>query len=310
MPNYDIKPDMSKQADQISNDEHHSLLSEIVALCKPRVIELLITTALPAMFLAAQDFPQPKEIFGVLIGGTLAAGSANAINSILERDRDLNMHRTKHRPMPQKRLTTRFAWILAISCQIASVIIVGVLANYVAALYTLAASFVYVFIYTIWLKPRTDQNIVIGGAAGAFPVIIGYSAVSGSTTIFAWLMFLVVFFWTPAHFWALSIFHENDYRLGGFPMMPITRGIKSTVKQMFIYSILTVATSLTLILHDELNWIYALSALILGFWLIYECAFLVLKREEIHRSRYMRFFHITNAYLALLFIAIAIDSVI
>lgn len=301
---------MSEEPIQIREKSLHGLLGEILALGKPRVIELLITTALPAMFLAARDYPHPKAIFGVLIGGTLAAGSANAINSIWEKDKDINMHRTKHRPMPQKRLTPKFAWTVAILSQIASVAIVWLLANYVAALYTLAASFVYVFIYTIWLKPRTDQNIVIGGAAGAFPVIIGYSAVTGSTSIYAWLMFLLVFFWTPAHFWALAIFHQNDYRLGGFPMMPITRGVKSTVNQMFIYTLLTVATSLALIFHEELNWIYIVSASLLGAWFIYECFILISKRENLHRSRYMRFFHISNAYLALLFISIAVDSVI
>jgi protoheme IX farnesyltransferase len=290
--------------------EQHGLVQEILALCKPRVIELLITTALPAMFLAEQGYPHPKAIFGVLIGGTLAAGSSNAINSIIERDIDHKMHRTAHRPMAQKRLTTRFAWTFAISAQIISVLIVAVLANVVAAFFTLLASLTYVFVYTLWLKPRTDQNIVIGGAAGAFPAVIGYSAVTATAPWQAWAMFTVIFLWTPAHFWALAIFHEKDYRLGGFPMLPITRGRRVATQWITFYTLATVTVSFTLLFDSALGVIYACAAAVVGAWFVAEAIYLMAKEKSLHRSRYMRFFHVSNAYLALVFIAIAVDAVI
>lgn len=285
-------------------------LSELLALSKPRVIELLITTALPAMFLASRGFPDAIKIFGVLIGGTLAAGSSNAINSIIEKDIDMTMNRTKHRPMAENRLAESTAWTFAILSQIMAFALVAITCNFVAAFFTLLASFIYVVIYTIWLKPRTDQNIVIGGAAGALPVIIGYSAVTGTLNWQAGLMFLIVFLWTPAHFWALSIYHEKDYRRGGFPMMPITQGKKKTSIAILLYTFATVATSLLLIFDRDLNIIYATSASILGIWFILEAARLAKNQSVIHRAKYMNFFHISNGYLAILFIAIAIDAVI
>ncbi len=287
-----------------------SKLAEIIALCKPRVIELLITTALPAMFLASRDYPEPLRIFGVLVGGTLAAGSSNAINSILEKDTDTQMNRTRNRPMAQNRLSLTFAWSVAILSQILAFTIVSLTCNFIAGAFTLLASFVYVVIYTIWLKPRTDQNIVIGGAAGALPVIIGYSAVSGNVTWQAMTMFAVVFFWTPAHFWALAIFHEDDYRRGGFPMMPITHGRKKTAKAMLYYALATAGTSLFLIFDRDLGLIFTLTAVVLGAWFCAEAFVLAKKAETLHRGTFMRFFHISNGYLALLFIAIAIDAVV
>jgi len=287
-----------------------SLISEIVALSKPRVIELLITTALPAMFLAARDYPEPIRIFGVLIGGTLAAGSSNAINSILEKDIDTNMNRTKNRPMAQNRLSPKFAWSFAVLAQIASFLIVAFTCNLVAALFTLLASFVYVFIYTIWLKPRTDQNIVIGGAAGALPAIIGYSAITGTLNWQALTMFLIIFLWTPAHFWALATFHEEDYRRGGFPMMPITQGKRKTSFAILTYSIATFLASLILNIDKDLGYIYLGTAIVLGIWFIFEASVLSRGHATIHRGRYMRFFHVSNAYLAILFIAIAVDAVV
>ncbi len=286
------------------------LTAELVALCKPRVIELLITTALPAMFLAARGIPELSPIIGVMIGGSLAAGSANAMNSIIEKDTDSRMHRTSHRPMPNNRLEKKSAWFFAIATQAVALSLIFFLANWVAALYTLAATLTYVFIYTIWLKPRTDQNIVIGGAAGAFPAVIGYSAITGYAPWQAWVMFTIIFLWTPAHFWALAVFHEKDYKLGGFPMLPITRGLKSASNWILYYTIATIFASLVLIADPDLRMIYPIVSIIAGVWFLYEAMILSLKQPELHRSRYMRFFHISNAYLALLFIAIAVDAMI
>lgn len=303
---------MTLDQDDVLKPEHSkpSLLSELVALSKPRVIELLITTALPAMFLAAGDFPDALKIFGVLIGGTLAAGSSNAINSILEKDIDTNMNRTRMRPMAQNRLSQKFAWTFAILSQIIAFAIVYLTCNLLAASFTLLASFVYVFIYTIWLKPRSDQNIVIGGAAGALPAIIGYTAVSGNISWQPIVMFMVVFFWTPAHFWALAVFHEQDYKNGGFPMMPITRGRKYTSIAIFVYALLTCLTSFVLVADARLGLIYLVSASVLAIWFLIEAARLTRDSINIHRGKYMKFFHISNGYLAVLFISIAIDSVV
>ena len=299
-----------RQKSDRTKDPKPSLVSELLALSKPRVIELLITTALPAMFLAANGFPNAVKIFGVLIGGTLAAGSSNAINSIIEKDIDNNMNRTRMRPMAQNRLGTKLAWTFAILSQVFAFTIVLVTCNIVAAGFTLLASFIYVFIYTIWLKPRSDQNIVIGGAAGALPAIIGYSAISSNVTWQPVVMFLVIFFWTPAHFWALAIFHIEDYKRGGFPMLPITRGRKYAAKAMFIYALLTVVTSILLFADDALSYMYLATAVTAGIWFLAESYRLTRNSEKIHRGRYMRFFHISNGYLALLFIAIAVDSVV
>lgn len=297
-------------ADSKVDVEKHSLISELLALCKPRVVELLITTALPAMFLAARGYPDPIEIFGVLIGGSLAAGSSNAINSILEKDIDSHMNRTRQRPMAQNRLSPAFAWTLAISCQILSILIVLTTCNALAAFFTFLASFIYVVIYTIWLKPRSDQNIVIGGAAGALPVIIGYTAVTGKLDWQAVAMFTIVFLWTPAHFWALSIFHIEDYKRGGFPMLPITKGRKYASRAILYYAIATCLASYLMIFDESLNLIYAITALALSIWFVYEAIVLAIRNDTLHRGRYMRFFHVSNGYLALLFIAIAVDAVI
>lgn len=300
----------SPQTDEVVTPEHQTFVSEILALCKPRVIELLITTALPAMFLAQGGYPDAIKIFGVLVGGSLAAGSSNAINSILEKDTDAHMHRTRHRPMAQRRLSVRTAWTVVITAQIVSIVLLVVTCNVLSALMTLCASFVYVVVYTIWLKPRTDQNIVIGGAAGALPVIIGYSAVTATIDWQAWVMFALVFLWTPAHFWALALFHEDDYRRGGFPMMPITRGKEMTLRWMLFYTVATVGASIVLAADESMSMIYYVTAALTGAWFIFEAIRLNLAHGELHRSRYIRFFHISNGYLALLFISIAVDSVV
>jgi protoheme IX farnesyltransferase len=262
------------------------------------------------MFLASRGWPSGIKVLGVLIGGTLAAGSSNATNSILERNNDTKMNRTKLRPMAQMRLSLPLAWTAAIVAQVASFVIVTATCNLLAGLLTLLASAFYVFIYTLWLKPRTDQNIVIGGAAGALPCIIGYSAVTGTIVWQPIVLFLTVFMWTPPHFWALAIFHEQDYRRGGFPMMPITRGIRTTSKHILVYSILTVALSFSLLFDSQMRLIYSLFAAVLGAWFVAEAFFLYKDAEQLHRGRFMRFFHISNGYLAVLFIAIAIDALV
>jgi protoheme IX farnesyltransferase len=287
-----------------------SLFQEIVALSKPRVIELLITTALPAMFFAEKGIPNGFKVIGVLIGGYLSAGSSNAINSIIEAKTDQKMVRTRNRPMAQARLTKKTAWTAAIVAQISSFVIMVLLCNVLSAFLTLFASFFYVVIYTIWLKPRTEQNIVIGGAAGALPVLIGYSAVTSNISLDSIIMFTIVFLWTPPHFWALATYHEDDYRNAGFPMLPVNHSRKSTTFQMLVYTILTVLCSLLLIFSSVLNLIYIIFSAILGVWFIFYAIRLYRLNEKAPRKDFMKFFHLTNGYLALLFIVIAIDSVV
>ena len=287
-----------------------TIFQEIVALSKPRVIELLITTALPAMFFAAGGLPDGFKVIGVLVGGYLSAGSSNAINSIIEANTDKKMVRTRNRPMAQQRLTKKTAWIAAITAQSASLIIMILLCNVLSALLTLFASFFYVVIYTIWLKPRTEQNIVIGGAAGALPVLIGYSAVTSNVSWGAFIMFLLVFLWTPPHFLALATYHENDYRNAGFPMLPVTHTKKSTTFQMMLYTVLTVISSFVLIATKNLGILYMIASIVLGLWFIYCSIILYVKADSILRKKFYNFFHLSNGYLALLFIVIAIDSTI
>lgn len=299
-------PDIN-ESESIKNHKR-SLIQEIVALSKPRVIELLITTALPAMFFAQKGIPDGLKVIGVLIGGYLSAGSSNAINSIIEAKSDQKMVRTRNRPMAQQRLTKKAAWIAAITAQISSLIIMILLCNVLSALLTLFASFFYVVIYTIWLKPRTEQNIVIGGAAGALPVLIGFSAVTSNISYAAFVMFVLVFMWTPPHFWALASYHEDDYRNAGFPMLPVTHTRKQTAIQILVYTLLTVLCSL--LLTPFLGILYILVAGILGNIIIIASISLIFIADKAPRKKYMNFFHLTNGYLALLFIVIAIDSCI
>lgn len=296
--------------EQNVSEAKRSVFQEIVALSKPRVIELLVTTALPAMFFAQRGIPDALKVIGVLLGGYLSAGSSNAINSIIEAKSDQNMVRTRNRPMAQRRLTKRTAWTAAISAQILSLVIMILWCNVLSALLTLFASFFYVVIYTIWLKPRTEQNIVIGGAAGALPVLIGYSAVTSNISFYAVIMFVLVFMWTPPHFWAFATYHVDDYRNAGFPMMPVTHTRKQTTFQMFIYTLLTVASSLILINAGQLGVLYIVASIALGLWFIYASIVLMRKNDQASRKNFMNFFHLSNGYLALLFIIIAIDSVI
>ena len=220
------------------------------------------------------------------------------------------MVRTRNRPMAQQRLTKKTAWIAAITAQSASLIIMILLCNVLSALLTLFASFFYVVIYTIWLKPRTEQNIVIGGAAGALPVLIGYSAVTSNVSWGAFIMFLLVFLWTPPHFWALATYHEDDYRNAGFPMLPVTHTKKSTTFQMMLYTVLTVISSFVLIATKNLGILYMIASIVLGLWFIYCSIILYVKADSILRKKFYNFFHLSNGYLALLFIVIAIDSTI
>ncbi|HTD50794.1 MAG TPA: heme o synthase, partial [Acidimicrobiia bacterium] len=203
-------------------------LGAYLRLTKPRVIELLLVTAVPPMFLARGGVPDVGLMLSVIVGGAMAAGGANTINCWIERDRDQLMRRTLSRPLPQGEIAPARALIFGIALNVAAFVLLASTANLLAAALTISATLFYVFVYTLWLKPRTVQNIVIGGAAGAVPALVGWAAVRGSLAAPAWLLFAVVFFWTPAHFWALALKYRDDYAAAGIPMLPVVRGIEET----------------------------------------------------------------------------------
>ena len=274
-----------------------------VALTKPRIIELLLVTTLPAMILADRSWPGTWLVIATLIGGTMSAGGANAINNVIDRDIDQIMHRTAHRPMATHKVPPMHALAFGIALGIGGFAWLWVVANLLAAVLSTAALLFYVFVYTMWLKRSSSQNIVIGGAAGAVPVLVGWAAVTGSLSVAPWILFTIIFFWTPPHFWALSLRYQEDYARAGIPMLPVVVGEEATKQSIFLYSIQLVALSLVLFPAGNMSLVYLISAVVLGG------GFLVgAWRLRSHADEAMRFFGYSNVYLTLLFGAIAIDG--
>src|SRR5437764_6160128 len=210
-----------------------------VRLTKPRVIELLLVTAVPPMLLAQRGMPSVALIAAVVVGGALAAGGANTINCWIERDRDQLMRRTLSRPLPQGEIVPSHALVFGIALNVIAFVLLAAAANLLAAALTLSATLFYVFVYTLWLKPRTVQNIVIGGAAGAVPALVGWAAVRNGLGAPAWFLFAIVFFWTPAHFWALAMKYRDDYAAAGVPMFPVVYGAERTTRRIAAYATIT-----------------------------------------------------------------------
>ncbi|MEE8602297.1 heme o synthase [Euzebya tangerina] len=235
-----------------------------VAVTKPRIVELLLVTTLPAMIVAERGLPPAGLILATLLGGTLGAGSANAFNSIIERDSDALMQRTSRRPLPNHAISTRAAVLFASILAVVSFVVTTLWVNLLTAALILAANAFYVLVYTAYLKPRTVQNIVIGGAAGCVPVLAGWSAVTGELSLTAWLMFAVVFLWTPPHFWALAIRYREDYAAASIPMLPVVAGTLETTRQIIGYTVLMVVFTLALGLVAEAGVVYLVVALLLG----------------------------------------------
>jgi heme o synthase len=282
-------------------------LGAYLRLTKPRVIELLLVTAVPPMFLAQQGVPALGLIVAVVVGGAMAAGGANTINCWIERDRDQLMRRTLSRPLPQGEIVPSRALIFGIALNVAAFALLAATANLLAAALTLSATLFYVFVYTLWLKPRTVQNIVIGGAAGAVPALVGWAAVTGSLAAPAWLLFAVVFFWTPAHFWALAVKYRDDYAAAGIPMLPVVRGVAETTRQIAAYAMITVAVTFAMTLTGYVGRFYAASVLVLG--VIFVARALALTRTPTPQAA-IRFFAWSNVYLMLVFVAVAVDALV
>ena len=293
-----------------------------IALTKPRIIELLLVTTVPAMVLATRYLPASVGgvdwgdwgwlVFWTMVGGTLAAGSANAINCYLDRDIDLLMTRTRRRPLPAHQVEPERAVVFGLALGAVSFAVMAYFVNLTAAFLTLLAIAFYVVVYTMLLKRSTPQNIVVGGAAGALPPVIGWAAVTGSVSLPAILLFALVFYWTPPHFWALSLRIRKDYAAAGVPMLPVVKGVPETTRQIALYTILMVAISLVLFAVAKMGAIYLVAAVALGAMFLWQ-AFTLWRRgtsEEMSTAGAIRLYKFSISYLTLLFAAVAIDALI
>jgi protoheme IX farnesyltransferase len=287
-------------------------------LTKPRIIELLLVTTLPTMLLADQGLPSLRLIAVTLVGGALAAGSANTLNCYVDRDIDAVMKRTSGRPLVAHGrspvVKPAEALISGVLLAAASTLLLGLLANWLAAVLADCAILFYVFIYTLGLKRRTASNIVIGGAAGCFPVLVGWAAVTGRVSIWAGVLFAVIFFWTPPHFWALAMKFRDDYAAANVPMLPVVATPAAVARKIVGYSYVMVAA--TLALAPYAGWIYAVCALALGGWFLAEAHQLrgritvATGTDGTGTGAPMRLFHLSIVYLTLLFAAVAVTALL
>jgi protoheme IX farnesyltransferase len=279
-------------------------ITAYVALTKPRIIELLLVTTLPAMVLAARGIPPLDLVFWTLLGGTLAAGAANAINCYLDRDIDELMTRTRRRPLPAHAVDPESALVFGLLLGVVAFGLMAFFTNLVAAFLTLVAMAFYVVIYTMLLKRTTPHNIVLGGAAGALPPVIGWAAVSGDITLPALLLFAIVFYWTPPHFWALSLRLRRDYAAAGVPMLPVVRGVPETTRQIALYTVLMVALTLVFFAAAQMGLVFLAGAVLLGGLFLVQA--LAMWRDGTDRGA-VRLYRYSITYLSGLFGLMALD---
>jgi protoheme IX farnesyltransferase len=280
------------------------------ALTKPRVIELLLITTVPTMILAKQGLPDIWLVLATLVGGALSAGSANAFNCYIDADIDKIMGRTKNRPLVTGELSKREALVFAFVVGALSVVWLWVTTNFLAAMLSLSAILFYVLVYTLLLKRRTPQNIVWGGAAGAMPALIGWAAVTNDLSVSAWLLFLIIFLWTPPHYWPLSMRYKDDYAAAGVPMLPVVRSPQVVGVQIVLYSWALVVSTLLLIPASNLGWIYTATAIATGAWFLIGATSLYISSKSGDVKNPMRLFHRSITHLTILFIALAIDPLV
>ncbi|MCU4183062.1 heme o synthase [Acidiferrimicrobium sp. IK] len=278
-----------------------------VALTKPRIVELLLVTTLPTMVVAARGMPSVTLMLATLAGGTLAAGGANAINMYVDRDIDAVMHRTARRPLVTGAVQPTEALVFAISLEVVAFALLWATVNLLSAVLAVSATLFYVFVYTLWLKRSSVQNIVIGGAAGAVPVLVGWAAVRDQVGLAPVLLFALIFVWTPPHFWALAIRYRDDYRSVSVPMMPAVATFEKTARQIVVYSVLVVAASFGFGWAADMGPLYWASSAVLG---VVFCAFAVDLYRVQTEGRAMRLFHWSISYLTFLFAAMAVDQLI
>jgi heme o synthase len=292
-------------ADPASSASARSKVASYFALTKPRIIELLLITTVPSMVLAAGRWPGLGPVIATLIGGSLSAGGANALNNYVDRDIDQIMKRTRSRPLARDEVPPSHALLFGIVLGVAGFAWLWATTNLLAAAIATAALLFYVFVYTLRLKRTTTQNIVIGGAAGAAPALVGWAAVTGSLALPAWVLFLIVFYWTPPHFWALAIRYRDDYEKAGVPMLPVVAGVEATTRKMLLYTGLMVAISLLLVPVAGMRWIYLVAAVVLGAWFLWD-TWRVYRRPQ----DAMRLFTTSTVYLAALFGAVMLDVLV
>ena len=281
-----------------------SKLGGYIALTKPRIIELLLITTVPTMVMAQGGWPRTTLVLITLLGGTLAAGGANAINMVVDRDIDTLMPRTQGRPLVTGLLQPRQAMVFAIALEIAAFAVLWAWANLLSAVLALSATLFYVFVYTLWLKRTSTHNIVIGGAAGAVPVLVGWAAVQNNVTWTPVVLFVIMFLWTPPHFWALAIRYADDYRAANVPMLPAVATMEVTVRKMVMYTALMVASTLVLWPVADLGLLYGLSAAVLGGLFLWGTIDL---GHNPTPQRSMRVFGYSITYVSLLFAAMTFD---
>ena len=288
------------------------VLKGYVALTKPRIIELLLVTTIPTMVVAANGVPGLWLILATLGGGTLAAGGANALNMVIDRDIDAIMERTKRRPLVTGMMTPRAATVFAFGLEVVAFAVLAIWVNQLSAWLAMSATAFYVVVYTLWLKRRSRQNIVIGGAAGAVPVLIGWAAVTNSLTWTPVLLFLVIFIWTPPHFWALAVRYRDDYEAANVPMMPVVASLRHTTLEILVYSVLMWALTVLIGPTAHLGWLYAVSATLLGAMFTFY-ALRLYRHARVDRAdvaEAMRLFHFSITYLTALFVMMAVDVLV
>ncbi|MCU1363986.1 MAG: Protoheme farnesyltransferase [Acidimicrobiaceae bacterium] len=288
------------------------VLRGYVALTKPRIIELLLVTTVPTMIVADNGFPKVWLIVATLIGGTLAAGGANAFNMVIDRDIDAIMERTKRRPLVTGVMSPVAATLFAVALEILAFATLAVWVNQLSAWLALSATAFYVIVYTLILKRRSKQNIVIGGAAGAVPVLVGWTAVTNSLTWTPVLLFLVVFLWTPPHFWALAVRYRDDYEAANVPMMPVVASLRRTSLEILMYTVILWALTLLIGSTAHLGWVYAVSATVLGALFTFYAMRLYrhARADRADVAEAMRLFHFSITYLSALFILMAVDVLV
>jgi protoheme IX farnesyltransferase len=288
------------------------VLKGYLALTKPRIIELLLVTTVPTMIVAANGVPGLWLIVATLIGGTLAAGGANAFNMVIDRDIDAVMERTKRRPLVTGVMSPRSATLFASALEIVAFAVLVIWVNQLSAWLALSATAFYVVVYTMILKRRSRQNIVIGGAAGAVPVLVGWAAVTNSLGWTPVLLFLVIFIWTPPHFWALAVRYRDDYEAAHVPMLPVVTSLRRTTLEILIYTVLLWALTMLIGPSAHLGWVYGVSATVLGAMFTFY-ALRLYRHARVDRANVgeaMRLFHFSITYLSALFILMAVDVLV
>ncbi len=284
-----------------------SLLADLVTLTKPRIISLLLVCTIAPMFITGRGVPSWALVGWVTLAGYLMAGGANAINMWFDRDIDTRMSRTKLRPIPSGRITPAQGLVFGLALGAAAFAIFWVKANPLTAWLALGGLLFYVFIYTIWLKRTSTQNIVIGGAAGAFPPLVGWAAVTGTIDLAAIYLFAIIFYWTPPHFWALALIKRHEYARAGVPMMPVVHGVRRTKTEMLVYTLILLPLTLLPVAFDALGLVYLVAASLLGARLLWYCVVLLREREDAGNATAWGLYKYSLLYLALLFVAMGVD---